>query len=104
LDKKFNLKIAKRFAKNIRKKFPDAQIIFYGSRFRGDHLYESDFDFIIVSDYFKNINFYKRIQLILELWNMNFDIEPLCYTKKEFEKKKNQISIVSEALKNCIIL
>jgi hypothetical protein len=32
------------------------------------------------------------------------EIEPLCYTPEEFEVKKNQIGIVSEAIKEGIFL
>lgn len=102
MDKEVNLSIAKNFAEKVKNLFPDAQIILFGSRATGENLQESDFDFIIISDIFKNINFFKRIPLIYEIWNEEYDIEPLCYTKEEFEKKKNQLSIVSEALKEGI--
>jgi hypothetical protein len=32
------------------------------------------------------------------MWTGNVDIEPLCYTKKEFEKKKRQIGIIQHAI------
>lgn len=104
MDKETNLKIAKKFAEKLREQFPDAEIFLFGSRARGENLFESDFDFIIVSDFFKDINFYKRIPLIYDIWDEEYDIEPLCYTRKEFEKKKNQLSIVNEALKDSITI
>jgi predicted nucleotidyltransferase len=102
MDKDQNLSIAKKFAKRVRDQFPDAEIFLFGSRARGDHMLESDFDFIIVSDHFENILFYKRMPLIYEIWDEHYDIEPLCYTKEEFQKKKKQLSIVNEALKEAI--
>ncbi|MFX1294465.1 MAG: nucleotidyltransferase domain-containing protein [Promethearchaeota archaeon] len=61
------MNIAKIFAKKVKKKVPDAVIIFFGSCARGDNTLESDFDFIIVSDCFKNINFFKRMPLIYDI-------------------------------------
>jgi len=79
-------------------------VILFGSRARGDNLRDSDFDFIIVSDYFKGIFFYKRMPIIYKMWDYEYDIEPLCYTEEEFERKRKQISIVREALKDAIYL
>ena len=39
-----------------------------------------------------------------EFWNYSFDLEPLCYTIDEFEKKRKQIGIVSEAVKEGIAI
>jgi len=43
--------------------------------------------------------------MMYEFWNhYPLDIEPLCYTPEEFEKKKKQIGIVSRAVKEGIEL
>ena len=65
---------------------------------------ESDFDFVIVSEDFKNIPFIFRASKIYDYWNQKQDIEPLCYTPEEFEKKKKQIGIVRQAVKEGIEL
>lgn len=39
---------------------------------------------------------------IIYEWDGPVDLEPLCYTPEEFEKKKKQIGIVSEAVKEGI--
>ncbi|MHA1269162.1 MAG: nucleotidyltransferase domain-containing protein [Candidatus Helarchaeota archaeon] len=104
MDRTDNLEKAKKFAKKLRLKFPNAEIIFYGSRVKNNFLVDSDFDFIIISDSFNNINFYERISIIYDIWDEDYDIEPLCYTKEEFQKKKKQISIVREALSYGIVL
>jgi hypothetical protein len=90
------------FARRVRAAFKVDKIILFGSRVRGDYLSESDYDFIIVSDDFKGLPFNRRMTLMYELWDSSLPIEPLCYTKEEFERKSNQISIVRDAVRDGI--
>lgn len=90
------------FARRVRAAFKVDKIIFFGSRVRGDYLIDSDYDFIIVSDDFKGLPFTSRMTLIYEFWDSSLPIEPLCYTKEEFSRKSNQISIVREAVREGI--
>lgn len=93
------------FLQRVRKKYNICQAIFFGSRARGEHLKDSDYDIILVSDDFRDIFFSKRSALMYDFWqHWPIDIEPLCYTPEEFEAKKNQIGIVSEAIKQGIFL
>jgi len=93
------------FLRKVRKKYNINQAIFFGSRTRGEHLKGSDYDIILVSDDFRNIFFTKRSALMYDFWqHWPIEIEPLCYTPEEFETKKNQIGIVSEAIKEGIFL
>ncbi|NPA97202.1 MAG: nucleotidyltransferase [Crenarchaeota archaeon] len=99
----------KRIASAIRKRLPDAKILLFGSRARGDYLRSSDIDLIIVSSRFRGIHFTDRASLILKiLWESDTlprtGIDLLCYTPEEFEKKSKEISIVREALKHGIEL
>lgn len=87
------------FSKKIRKNFSVDKIIFFGSRARGDFLEESDYDFVIVSKDFRGIPFRDRIKKIYDFWRFKEDIEVLCYTPEEFEKKVKQVSVVREAFK-----
>lgn len=103
MDKK-SVEIARAFAKRLRKVFDLNNIFLFGSRARGDNFLESDFDFVIVSEDFKNIPFIFRASKIYDYWNQKQDIEPLCYTPEEFEKKKKQIGIVRQAVKEGIEL
>jgi len=103
VDKK-SVEIARAFAKRLRKVFDLNNIFLFGSRARGDNFLESDFDFVIVSEDFKNIPFIFRASKIYDYWNQKQDIEPLCYTPEEFEKKKKQIGIVRQAVKEGIEL
>lgn len=91
--------ITRRFVTKLRARYTIEKIILFGSRARGDHLIESDFDFIIVSPDFNGIPFTRRMASIYEYWDERCDVEPLCYTPEEFERKKKEIGIVSEAIK-----
>jgi len=93
--------LALKFARKVKRMFPDAKIILFGSRAREDALKTSDYDFIIVSKSFKNIPFFERPILLYTLWDGG-GIDLLCYTPEEFEKKKKQISVVKEAVRDGI--
>ena len=94
----------KEFQKRVNKEFNPEVFILFGSRARGDSLKESDYDFIIVSRKFQGIHFLERIQMVLELWDYDWDEDILPYTPEEFNVKKDQIGIVNEAVKQGIVL
>ncbi len=94
-------KLALKFAKKVKKVLPDAKIILFGSRARKNALKTSDYDFIVVSKSFKNVPFFERPVLLYTLWDGG-GIDLLCYTPEEFEKKKKQISVVREAVREGI--
>lgn len=81
------------------------KIILFGSRARGDHLIDSDYDFIIVSEDFDGIFFPDRCKLIYRYWDKwDRSVEALCYTSEEFAKKSSEICVVSEAIREGIVL
>ncbi|MFB6246802.1 MAG: nucleotidyltransferase domain-containing protein [Candidatus Pacearchaeota archaeon] len=84
--------------KKIRKKFNIEKAILFGSRAREDWLKTSDIDLILVSKDFKKLAFKKRMQEILGHWNEEIDLEVICYTPEEFERKKKQIGLVQKAV------
>ena len=87
--------------------YDDVKLVFFGSRARGDSLKESDYDIIVVSKKFEGIPFTERIKNVLKLlWEHGIteDVDVICYTPEEFEKKKKQLGIVSIAIKEGIIL
>lgn len=88
----------------IQKKFSPKQIILFGSRARGDYLPMSDVDLIVVSEKFRHVNFHDRMVLAYGPWNKPVDLEIFCYTPEEFEKKKKEIGIVREAVKEGIAI
>ncbi len=85
----------------IRRWDPDARILLFGSRARGDHLKGSDYDLIVVSSKFKGVPFTKRIVMVTrEIYEKGVEgnFELLCYTPEEFRRKKGEFGIVSSAL------
>ena len=95
-------RLAKQFAKAVKRKYAPSIILLFGSRARGDNLKKSDFDFLIVSEKFSKQPFIFRASKLYDDWDSPYDIEPLCYTPQEFERKKNQRGIVREAIKEGI--
>ncbi len=93
------------FIERVRAKYEITQAILFGSRARGDYLADSDYDIVLVSPDFQGIFFSQRSALMYDFWtHWPLDIEPLCYTPEEFEKKKTQIGIVSEAVREGVVL
>lgn len=93
------------FLQKVREKYRVTEAIFFGSRATGEHLADSDYDIILVSPDFRGIFFSQRSALMYDFWNYwPLEIEPLCYTPEEFEQKKDQIGIVSEAIKEGVVL
>jgi|SRR3989338_198019 len=101
MDKKTDKKVES-FVKKIKSEFNLDKVIFFGSRAKGTFKRNSDYDFILVSKDFKGEKFTDRISKIYPYWKYNESIEPLCYTPQEFNKLKNQITIVREAVKEGI--
>ncbi len=95
---KQSAKVAKQFSKKLKKKLNIKKIILFGSRARGDNLKSSDYDFLIVSEDFEKKPFIFRASELYDYWDEPVDIEPLCYTPKEFKKKKIQLGIVKTAI------
>ncbi len=93
------------FVARVRRKYRITQAVFFGSRARGDYLADSDYDIVLVSPDFEGVFFSQRSALMYDFWqHWPLEIEPLCYTPEEFEKKKGQIGIVSEAVKEGVVL
>lgn len=80
------------------------KVILFGSQATGQATKESDIDLIVVAPDFEEMGFFERVKAIHKYWNLNYPVDFLCYTPQEFEKKKNRISIVSEALKEGVVI
>lgn len=95
----------KDFLKRAKKKFNIQKAIFFGSRARGDYLKDSDYDIILVSPDFENIFFTQRIAQMYIFWkHYPLEIEPICYTPKEFKIKSKEHGIVRQAIREGIEL
>ena len=79
----------------------------WGSRAYGSPGEYSDIDLIIVSKKFSDIKFTKRMYKFIESIGLLTDrnaevVDVLCYTPDEFARKKEQISVVNEAIRKGI--
>lgn len=102
MDKNADPKI-KDFVHRVKKKYRLEKAIFFGSRVRGDYFKHSDYDIILVSPDFQGKFFTTRISDMYKFWkHFPLDIEPLCYTPKEFKKKSKEYGIVRTAIKEGI--
>jgi hypothetical protein len=92
------------FVKQLNKKYPLEFVVLFGSRARGDELKSSDYDLLIVSNWFQG-NAIQRMDSILEIWHGNVSLEPICFTMGEFEANLGTYNtIVWEALKDGKVL
>lgn len=92
-------KKVKTFLMKLKKYFKPEKVILFGSRARKDYLKDSDYDFLIVSKEFEKYDFLERITQVIKKCKAYFAMDILCYTPKEFNKKRKQIGIVSSAIK-----
>jgi predicted nucleotidyltransferase len=89
----------RRVKRKAAKMYAIDRMFLFGSRARGDELLTSDVDLIVVSSDFKDIPFRKRPDFFLDLWTLPVDFEVLCYSPDEIERKKKELGLVREALK-----
>lgn len=95
------IKDLKIFFSKIKQPRVDSLILF-GSRATDDYLLTSDADVILVSNDFSGIPFPKRGTDLYLKWKGGAPLELLCYTPEEFEKKKNEIGTVADAVEKGI--
>lgn len=93
----------------IKRMLPDARVVLFGSRARGDHLADSDIDIIVVSGAFEGIHFTDRASLIIKALvvegvRVGVDVELFCYTPGEFEEKRREFGLVKGALEEGVEL
>lgn len=72
----------------VREKEPDAQIILYGSRARGDAREDSDWDVIVILNK-PPMTHSKRYEIACDIWDKGFDIgeeiNTFVYTKDQWD-------------------
>ena len=95
-------KALRKYLKQVNKYFKIEKAILFGSRARDDYFLDSDVDLIIVSHDFEDIDFRERISELLRWWDEPIDLEVIGYTPDEFERKKKQIGLVNNAVKEGI--
>lgn len=103
MDKRKSLiKNLEKFKKKISKLYNPEKIILFGSSTTGKAGKDSDVDLIIVSKKFEGIKNLKRSPDLYMKWNLDYPVDFLCYTPKEFQELKNKITIVNQATKEGI--
>lgn len=80
--------------------FKAEMVIIFGSRISGTAAAESDIDVVVISNYFANISFLKRMPLLLKEIPFPKHVDYICYTPEEFEKQKASSTIIIEALES----
>jgi len=103
MDRK-SIELIKQFVEKVKKDFLIERVIFFGSRAGKNYFEHSDIDLLIVSDDFKDLNFFERVSKMYDYWNVDLPVDFLCYTNKEFEKLSKMITIVKEAVRNGIVI
>lgn len=93
-----------RFRRAVHGHWRIEQMILFGSRARGDALVDSDYDIILVSPDFLGVHFIDRMAQALAFWDAPYDLDVICYTPEEFERKKRQIGTVQEAVREGVAL
>ena len=100
MGKNIDLRKVEDFLRKISKKYKLKKARIFGSSVKGNMGENSDIDLIIISDKFEGLSSLKRpVELYLE-WDLDYPVDFVCFTTKEFEKLKRRVSLVKEALKN----
>ncbi|MCW7076782.1 nucleotidyltransferase domain-containing protein [Methanosarcinales archaeon] len=84
----------KELAKELKDRF-GCEVYLFGSFAKGEVHEGSDIDLIIVGDFKER--FFERIGIILEMTEL--PVEPLVYTREEFEAMKKENPFIREVLK-----
>jgi predicted nucleotidyltransferase len=80
--------------------FKTETVIIFGSRITGKAFEGSDIDVLIISDFFKDIPFIKRMPMVLRTARFEKHVDYICYTPTEFENIKDKSSVIMDALEN----
>lgn len=99
MGRRSHLDSLKSFKKNISKNIFVNRLILFGSRAWGKPERYSDFDLMVVSKDFRGKGFVKRGSQLYDFWKLNYPVDFICYTPEEFNKLKNDVTIVREAIR-----
>ncbi|MBI2522957.1 nucleotidyltransferase domain-containing protein [Candidatus Woesearchaeota archaeon] len=100
--KKDLIKKLKIFRESASKQVPINKMLFFGSYAKGKPHKWSDIDLIVVSSKFEKRKSFKRARKLYDYWDLDYPVDFLCYTPKEFNRLKKQFTAVREATKNGI--
>lgn len=77
-------------------------LVLFGSQARGDTGTWSDADILVVSPAFEDVIHVDRAYWVRRQWDLDLPVDILCYTPAEFDRLKEQVSIVRVALQEGI--
>jgi uncharacterized protein len=92
-------RFASRYLPRLRRGYQPELVLVFGSRARGDALADSDLDLLVVSDRFRGLSFLDRASTVLTDLDLPFGADVLCYTPEEFGRKRRELGVVRQALK-----
>jgi len=85
------------FSKACEKKFKPVRIILFGSRARGVVKKHSDYDILLVSDFFEGIDFTERCMLAYNLRrDISIAMDIICLTPEEYAERSKRPTIFQE--------
>ncbi len=88
--------------RRFKKKIGVEKAYLYGSYARGEANKHSDVDVILLSKKFEHKTFTERMKGLWLAWTLDLPVDFLCYTPREFNEQKKQVSIISQAIKEGI--
>jgi len=94
--------LLKKFKRDISHKILVDKLIFFGSRARGKAKKMSDIDILLVSKDFEGKKYFRRSPDFYLMWDYDYDIDIVCLTPGELSKRKKEIGIIGQALKEGI--
>jgi predicted nucleotidyltransferase len=71
------------FIKRLKERYSLQSVILFGSRAQNRNNSWSDYDIFIESDDFKGMKPWERMESVMELWQGDRPIEPICLTSEE---------------------
>jgi len=84
--------------------FSPENVLIFGSRASGSAEENSDIDVIVVSSYFADMPFLRRMPCVLKKVPFVKHVDYLCYTPDEYERIKDESVIIMDALENSMEL
>ena len=85
------------FLARAKEELGGAEVYLFGSYARGDWLYNSDLDLVVVSPRFKGLSVGERYALVRRLLPEDVSVEVLAYTPEEFRRALRRSVILRDA-------
>jgi predicted nucleotidyltransferase len=92
------------FLTRLSERCPVEEAWLFGSRSRNEELSDSDYDLLLVSRGFERMAPWDRIAACLEFWTMPEPLEVVPLTPAEFAVRKDDLTIVGEAVRTGFVL